>query len=165
MVQTTAPPKRGVVQPKPKPYIVRSPWQDHHDHTLVLACSDGRYVQAIAEFVQERFDTVGDRLYVPGGPAAVLLGVGAWFYAVQPMLKLLCGAHGTKQIIAVGHRDCAAYRMKFPKEDPVRLAERQLTDLQKLSETLARLAPGVTVSVFYAEPRDGSVVIAPVLPA
>lgn len=164
MTQTAAPPRHAGVHPKSKPYIVRSPWQDQYDHVLVLACSDGRYVQAIAEFIQERFDTVGDRLYVPGGPAAVMLGAGAWFYAVQPMLKLLCGAHGTKHIIAIGHGDCAAYRMKFPNEDFARLAERQLADLRKLPETLARLAPGVLVDVFFAEPKDGSIVISPVLP-
>jgi hypothetical protein len=118
-------------------------WSPERPGALVVACSDGRLQGAVDAFLEGTLGiTDYDRLYLPGGPAA-LAASGEYLRAdhVRRELSFLLAAHGIERLILLFHgpaeggpdaATCADYRRRFPGHKPCALAALQARESQAL---------------------------------
>jgi hypothetical protein len=136
-------------------YTSETPWVNESEHVLTMACSDPRFREATEEFIRVHFRLRRfDQLILPGGPASILISASS-FFAIRPQVKMLHETHDFKRILAIAHHDCVYYRLKYSKLDEAARRERQIADLREFSKEVAKLAPGATVELYYAEPASG----------
>ena len=78
-------------------------FEPEHARTLVLCCSDGRFREAVDDFLHEHLGlTRYDRLVMPGGPGAIAGGAGLWRQeeGVLEDIRFLMQAHQTDVVNA-----------------------------------------------------------------
>lgn len=132
-------------------------WCDDSEHALLMACSDPRFREETGEFMERHCGlTKFDPLFLPGGPACILLS-SSIFFSIRPLVTLLDRAHSFRRIIGVAHEGCRYYVEKFPRWSDDEKFERQLRDLKEFSVEIKKLVPEAKVELFYARPREGRV--------
>ena len=129
-------------------------WSKDTDRTLVLACSDPRFRQATEWFVEnelhlKRFTP----LFLPGGPATILLS-SSIFFAVRPLVELLNGKFHFLRVIGVNHEDCAYYHHKYSKMHEDELHKKQLADLAEFKTEVHRLVDKEASIELYIEKHN-----------
>jgi len=138
-------------------YTSESPWQEEHEHILLMACSDPRFREATKEFMENHVGaTRYDSLIIPGGPAQILLS-SSIFFAIQPLAQLLHRAHELKKVIAMAHHGCMYYRTKYPRLTEGELQRLQVLDLLECKKVTEKLVARAEVKLYFAQPRDGHV--------
>ena len=137
-----------------------SAWRDERPRVLVLACSDGRYEEALDEFCRESLRIEGyDRLLIPGGIQILrhaLLPKFAW--AGRRLLRFLLDKHGIRRLVLVAHEGCGWYRhMNWGPDAQIDPAERQRRDLLGVMQDLREDWPALEVTPYLARPEGGRV--------
>jgi hypothetical protein len=144
-------------------------WQASRPRTLVVACSDGRLQKSIDEFLATRLGVTDyDRLYAPGGPAA--LGRDTVLHRTDQLireLEFLMKAHRIEEIVLLFHSAdstgpedavCAHYKRILPGASRTAVAEEQLRHAAEAKQVIGAIAPHVTILVYRAEvSADGTV--------
>lgn len=142
-------------------YITRCAWLDKVDHALVVFCSDPRYREAIVEFLGTKDIVRYDQAVMPGGPAMILQD-SFTFTSDRPRLKLLLDEHKITRVIGIAHLGCAYYRHRYEDVPPDEMLERQRADLVMFREEVLRLAPNVSVELYFAKGADGHAHFTPI---
>lgn len=138
-------------------YLDKTPWVDGHSQALVIACSDPRFRKSTEHFVEqhlnlERFDP----LFLPGGPATILM-TSSSFFVVRAYVEMLHQLHVFKKIVGIAHRHCGYYRMRYPNHSESELNVQQWQDLQSFGKEIVRLVPDAKTEWYFADPRDGGI--------
>lgn len=129
---------------QPQLYSTETQWNSDRPHVLVVACSDGRLQEPLDAFLTGALGVSHyDRLYLPGGPGA-LSGAGMEYMRasrVADELKFLIEAHKIDDVILMYHGPgedgpeealCADYRRIYPRHDPQRIREQQVSDTKEI---------------------------------
>jgi len=133
-------------------YISPTPYHGERIYAAAMYCSDGRIGEQIDDFLHHgagfpRYD----RLVCPGGPVALSGRLLALWDArgVEEQVRFLVEVHDIRSVVLVAHEGCAYYsrRLGLPA---ARIEAAQLEDLSKATETVLKLAPGVTVTRYVA---------------
>jgi hypothetical protein len=114
--------------------------------TLLVACSDGRLRDTLADFERELDAETGFRILVPGGPL-VLTAAAPEHDAALGWLELLVARQNVHTIYLVSHQHCLAYERLiggFFHDERDTLAR----DLRAVRDLLASRFYGVTVHCF-----------------
>ncbi len=142
-------------------YVSRCAWLDEVDHVLVVFCSEPRYRESTAEYLDARGLARYDLAVMPGGPAMILQS-SFTFTSDRPRIQLLLQEHRVARVIGIAHLNCAYYRHRYENLPPDELRMRQENDLRSFRDEIGGLAPGVAVELYYAEPQDGHVRLTPI---
>ena len=161
--QTNREPQKA---PEADVYTTNAKWGLERPRILVVACSDGRYQEALDEFLNNRLGILDyDRFYAPGGPGALVPSVISYFRGIQFQddAKFLVDAHGLERVILIVHgpdldggppeAGCADYKRKMPGYSPREIRNKQHDDLNEVYRLLLRHAPQIEMQVFVAEVR------------
>jgi hypothetical protein len=136
-------------------------WNHERPHTLVIACSDGRFQKDLDDFLHRELGIDHyDRLYIPGGPGG-LAPTGIEFsrsHQLRTECRFLIAAHGIEHTVLVFHGPaaggpdeavCGDYRRKLPRASAHEIRLRQEQDA---GDVLASgLWTGVDVVVYRCE--------------
>lgn len=128
-------------------FTSKVPWDDAYSDVVVVACSDGRVVRTTDEFLQTLGITHPDRLFIPGGLAAMIGATGGINPDLQKLIFLVKG-HGTKRLIAMAHDHCGHYRDRFPLHDHDGLCRLQVDELREFKQLIGRVLPEVEVLLY-----------------
>ena len=144
-------------------------WQPARPRTLVVACSDGRLQKSIDEFLATRLGVTDyDRLYAPGGPAA--LGRDTLLHRTDQLireLEFLMKAHRIEEIVLLFHSAdasgpddaiCAHYKRILPGANRKTVATEQNKHANEARQVIGAIAPHVQVLVYRAEVSSDGVV-------
>ena len=139
-------------------YTTSCMWQHENDHTLVVDCSDPRFVRARNEFLTEccRIHFY-DSLFVPGGPVTSTLA-NAFCYVDQERIRMLHGLHNFKRVIGIVHFDCGYYKHCHRGAKHSDLYDHQIADARNFRDTMATLAPGAEVEVYHVGPNSDNLI-------
>lgn len=148
-------------------FVTENHWREMRPHILVVACSDGRYQEALDEFLRESLSiTHYDRLYAPGGPGALSTHIDSILRGTQHQneASFLIDAHELEEIILVFHgaalpegptiATCADYMRKMPEATPSEIANQQVFDIVELQEFLHQQNASLRLRVYRAEVRE-----------
>jgi hypothetical protein len=133
-------------------YISSTPYDAERIFAAAMYCSDGRIGDQVDDFLHHgagfpRYD----RLVCPGGPVALSGRLLALWDArgVEEQVRFLVDVHDIRFVVLIAHEGCAYYshRLRLPG-DAIEAAQRE--DLQKATQTVLTLAPGVVVTRFFA---------------
>ena len=146
----------------PDPYRSEAVWLDRRPGALVVACSDGRFDEALDEFCSKRLGLAGyDRLFVQGGIQILRLGslLPKFEWAGRRLLRFLVDQHDLKRLVCVSHHGCAWYReLKWGPEAHLDSEIRQKRDLAAVAGDLRELWSGLKVEAYFARPEGGRAV-------
>lgn len=138
-------------------------WSAERPRVLVVCCSDGRLQEPIDEFLQNHLNILDyDRLYTPGGPAALSDSCSEFTRAdiFRRDLSFLLTAHGVTRVILIFHSAapdgpdeavCAHYLRTMPGRSREQIAERQMVDLAEAVREVAKVSSAITVAAYRAE--------------
>jgi hypothetical protein len=134
------------------------PWKEEKTETLVIHCSDHRYQNFFDEFISEGLGIISPaRLVLPGGPQILIAGahLPKFEWAMRQWMKFFTKGYGLKDVICIGHLDCAWYKNISIGNVPIlQLKERQISDLKQIRVALQDMSSKIRVRLFYAEPDD-----------
>ena len=134
-------------------YTTRCVWQQESDHTLVVDCSDPRFVPARHEFLTQHCKTSRyDPFFIPGGPVTSTLA-NAFCYVDQERIRMLHGLHTFKRVIAIVHFDCGYYKHHHKGVKHPDLYDRQIADVRNFRDAMAMLVPGAKVEMYHVGPN------------
>ena len=134
-------------------------FETEHARVLVLCCSDGRFREAVDDFLHEHLGlTRYDRLVMPGGPGAIAGGAGTWRHeeGVLEDIRFLMQAHHTDTVVLISHEDCGFYSVRVGVLGPEQ-SSRVKEDLKKAVSRFGVLGSGLRVEAFHASPAGGKV--------
>lgn len=147
-------------------YISRQPWSNVRPHVLVVACSDGRIQVNVDDFLEGHLNIVNyDRMYLPGGPGALVSG-GFEFMRADQIRKectFLIQAHEIEQFILLFHGSapggpddavCADYRRKFGNHSSAEINAQQQADFADLLRYSTPWHNQLKVHAYRAEVMD-----------
>jgi hypothetical protein len=122
---------------------------------LVVHCGDYRFQGAFYEFLNHalNLNEKYDLMVIPGGPQslALLEYLPKFSWASWRWFRFLVEKHGIRRLILIQHQDCAWYKtMPLHLHTSPELRERQEQDLTRVTATLKKDFPGVTVELYYA---------------
>jgi hypothetical protein len=120
---------------------------------LVLCCCDGRFIDAVEQYLADVDMEMHDLVAFPGGPAN-LDPFSAPFLsqqAVSESLNFMIAAHATTHLFLIAHEDCAYYQKRHGRCDP----ERQKADLQTAARQVRSRHAGLEIRLCYLRPRPG----------
>ena len=152
-----------VEDPDSVTYVSAKLWSLERPHILIICCSDGRYQEAIDEFLNAHLGINDyDRVFIPGGPAALAtsaLELGRT-HQFRKEVTFLIQAHGVEETILIfhgraedgpGNAVCADYRRVMPRATPSEIARRQEEDYAEAKREVFASMHGVRVRCFRAE--------------
>lgn len=120
--------------------------------TLVVHCSDHRFLPACEELVEKRLGISDyDLIAVPGGPQflAALDYLPKFAWAGNRWLKFLIEGHGLKRVVLIGHEDCGWYRhLHGTHAEP---EAKQVADLRHAREQVERTLGGIAVESWFVK--------------
>ena len=133
---------------------VKYPFDAQKPETLVICCSDGRYIRAIEQFLFAQGVDNHDLMCLPGGPARVCHECASIFEVSVAMegIDYLVESHQTSSVVLLAHSDCGFYKKRFGECDP----ERQKTDLKRARERILQRHPNLKVAAYLAGPASGN---------
>jgi hypothetical protein len=135
-------------------------WHKEFADTLVLYCSDGRFVQQCEDFLTNGLAlTTCDHFVVPGGAGWLVLDALTFhaYDAARAHIGFLVEAHALKRAILIAHEECGFYRARFPHAAAEAIFDAQIKDLRQAATTLTVWFPQLTVETYYARIEDGQV--------
>jgi len=148
-----------MTSPPEVPFESSLPFDARRASTGVVYCSDGRFGDAMEEFLFEALELDRyDRLVVPGGPGCLAGHPQVWRdeEIASGMLRFLHDAHHLERIVLVSHEDCGFYAQRLGvsrgEMEPL-----QLEDLRKAAVRIRAFAHGLVVETYYARCATGKV--------
>ena len=147
------------------PFLTTNLWTIERPRILVVACSDGRYQEALDEFLQQLGILDYDRLYVPGGPGALASSSLSYFRGDQfrQEIAFLLERHGVERVVLIFHgplpddgpseATCADYDRKMPFATPAEIHAQHEKDLVEILRGMRGAKPGLGIEIFRAEVR------------
>jgi hypothetical protein len=155
-------------------FLTKTPWQHQRPRALVVACSDGRLQQNLDEFLSESLNiTQYDRLYVPGGPGALVTSGLELLRPdqVRKEMLFLIAAHQIEEVVLVFHAPaadgpddamCGDYKRRLPGRTTADLRAQQERDARDVARTMFPPGGRVRLRMFRCEvTRDGRIQLAP----
>jgi hypothetical protein len=142
------------------PFSSSAPWHSDFAETLVLYCSDGRFVQQCEEFLTNGLQVkTCDHFIVPGGAAWLVLDTLTFhaYDVAREQVAFLVEAHSLKRAILIAHEECGFYRARFPHATAEAIFDAQIKDLRQAATTLTVWFPQLTVETFYARVKGEQV--------
>lgn len=144
-------------------------WKDARPAVLVVACSDGRFDDALDEFCTRHLGLAGyDRLFVPGGTMILRLGslLPKFEWVGRKLMRFLMDKHALERVVLLSHEGCAWYReIRWGPAAMLDMKERQRRDLLETAKDLAAMWPEARVECWHARPDGGKVAFEAVLAA
>lgn len=140
--------------------LVDVPFRDVPASTIVVSCCDGRYIDAVERLLEDQGVVQHDLISYPGGPAHLdPLSTVLEHQVLAEALDFMVRAHKSRQVVLIGHRDCAYYRAKYGTCERAR----QERDLQVAAHHVRSRHPGMDVVIYYLEPERAAGVVASAL--
>lgn len=130
--------------------------------TLVIHCSDWRFVDATQAFLREHLKVQSyDLIVVPGAIhflVSCLLPKYSW--VARRWLKFLIGHHGTKRVIAFSHADCGWYKFTHATERwTEKLFVAEIEDSARAARVVADIDEGVSYEHYFVNFTGGKVAV------
>jgi hypothetical protein len=151
----------------PIPYTSPLPFVKERVGAAAIYCSDGRYGEAMDEFLH---DCLGlphyDRVAIPGGAAALAGHMLAMRErsALDRQIKFLVEAHGLTRVVLIAHQDCGFYRHNVHpsklRQQP--LEQLQFADLSTVATALRDFHRDLEVDAYFARRVDDNVRFDPI---
>lgn len=153
--------------PAPIPYTSPLPFIHERIGAAAIYCSDGRYGEAMDEFLH---DCLGlphyDRVAIPGGAACLAGHMLAMRErsALDRQLKFLVESHGLSRVVLIAHQDCGFYKhnvhpAKF-RQTP--LEQLQFADLTAVAAALRGIHRDLEVDAYFARRLEEGIRFDPV---
>ncbi len=150
----------------PTSYLSDIPWREDRPRSLVVCCADGRLQNSVDDFLRRLGVDDYDRLYAPGGPAALADGASEYTRAnvFRADLEMLFRAHGIERVILISHgaapdgpadAGCAHYKRVMPGRSNADMAQRQIADMAEVKRYIAAGFPALDVQAYRAEVQAG----------
>ncbi|MGB9067785.1 MAG: hypothetical protein WCC21_04385 [Candidatus Acidiferrales bacterium] len=122
---------------------------------LVICCGDYRFQGAFYEFLNQglNLNEKYDLMVIPGGPLSLTLVeyLPKYSWASWKWFRFFVEKHGIRRLILIQHQDCAWYKaMPLHLHASAEPRERQEQDLGRVTATLKRDFPDLTVELYYA---------------
>lgn len=136
-------------------------WHADLPRVLVVACSDGRFQEAVDAFVRDELGVRHyDRLSVPGGAGALATSGSSFSRAhdLREECRFLVTAHAIEQVVFVFHgaapdgpatADCADYGRKMPGSSSEQIRAQQDEDMREVARSGA--TPGAELAFYRCE--------------
>ena len=134
--------------------------------TLVIHCSDWRFVEVTHAFLREYLKVASyDLVAVPG---AVHFLVSHLFpkysWVARHWLKFLLKHHGTKRVIAFSHEDCGWYKFMHSAEEwSSKLFTAQAEDSARAARAIADIREGVSYEHYFVSFAENKVAVSKVV--
>jgi hypothetical protein len=151
----------------PPLFISPTPFEGERVHAVAIYCSDGRYGDAIDEFLHRHLGLPNyDRLTIPGGPAWLTYRSSSGLLQqgmVRDQLDFLVEAHQLRRAILIAHYGCAYYLRRHHRGgawvpgDADSVLPTQLLDLRDATQTLRNWHPSLQVESYLARAVEGRV--------
>ncbi|MFH0779265.1 MAG: hypothetical protein V1928_00220 [Parcubacteria group bacterium] len=130
--------------------------------TLLIACSDGRFHQAV-EFlcVDSLFPHENgiDVYYVPGGVGQFNMFRSSLYVDYESHLedaKMLVLEHGIKTAVLIAHEHCLFYKKKLLEASATQIFNEQVRDLKSAAAKLRELNKEIRIILAYAQVDESS---------
>ena len=132
-------------------YSSQCPFEEKRVGAAAVYCSDGRFGEAMDEFLHEGLALPHyDRVAIPGG-AACLAGHTCAYHqknALERQLEFLIRSHGVRRVVLIAHDGCGFYKDLYLGK---RTAEQQqAADLSKAAMLIRTFAPNVDIDMYFA---------------
>jgi hypothetical protein len=136
-------------------------WSDAMPTALVVACSDGRFQEQTDGFLRHELGLQRyDRLYLPGGPGALVPDAAraATAAVYRHDAELLIRLHEVRDVVLVFHGPaadgpdsavCGGYRQAFPNADVETVRRQQEADARLLLD--AGFGSSTTLRAYRAD--------------
>ncbi len=145
-----------------------TPWDRNRPSALVVACSDGRLQENVDEFLEKSLGiTHYDRMYVPGGPGA-LIGTEevTRSHNFRRECRNLVALHGIKHVVLLFHSPaaegpeeacCGDYRRRLSGQSIASVRARQERDASELVS--GGMGEGVKISAYRCEVCNNDAIV------
>jgi hypothetical protein len=137
-----------------------APFEPERVHAVAIYCSDGRFGDAVDEFLHDHLGLPNyDRLAIAGGPAWLTYrsSVGLLQYGfVREQLDFMVQQHGLQQAVLIAHHGCAHY-LRRSAGDAESALPIQIQDLRDAAAMLRGWHPSLRIETFLARVVDGRV--------
>jgi hypothetical protein len=144
----------------PPLFVSSTPFEPERVHAVALYCSDGRYGDAIDEFLHCHLGLPNyDRLAIAGGPAWLTYRSSASLIQhgmVRDQLDFLVQAHGLRRAVLIAHYGCAYYLHRHMGDAEAAFAI-QIQDLHEAAATLGNWYSELRVETYVARAGGGHV--------
>ncbi len=139
----------------PPLFVSSAPFEPERVHAVAIYCSDGRYGDAIDEFLHRHLGLPNyDRLAIAGGPA--------WLSGmVRDQLDFLVGAHALRRAVLIAHYGCAYYLHRH-MGDADGVLPIQIQDLHDAAGTLRNWHSALRIEAYLARAAGGRVQFEPI---
>ena len=139
-------------------YTATTPFEGKRVGAAAVYCSDGRFGEAMDEFLHEGLALPHyDRVAIPGG-AACLAGHTCAYHqknALERQLEFLIKSHGLRRVVLIAHDGCAFYKDLYL--GPRTPEQQQAADFSKAAMLIRTFAPSVDIDAYFARKVDGRV--------
>ncbi len=137
------------------PFTSPVPFVRERVGAAAVYCSDGRYGEAMDEFLHECLGLPHyDRVAVPGGAACLAGHMLAMRErsALERQLRFLVESHVLSRVVLIAHEDCGFYRHHVhpSKLRQVPLEEMQFADLAKVAGVMRDWHRELEVDAYFA---------------
>ena len=137
------------------PFLSPMPFVHERIGAAAVYCSDGRYGEAMDEFLHECLGLPHyDRVAVPGGAACLAGHMLAMRErsALERQLRFLVESHELSRVVLIAHEDCGFYRHNVhpSKLRQVRLEALQFTDLAMVAGVMREWHRELEVDAYFA---------------
>jgi hypothetical protein len=149
------------------PYTSPLPFIQERIGAAAVYCSDGRYGEAMDEFLH---DCLGlphyDRLAIPGGAACLAGHMLAMRErsALDRQLNFLVESHGISRVVLIAHQDCVFYKHNVHPSELRRwpLEKIQFADLATVAALLRDKHRQLQIDAYFARRVEAQVRFEPV---
>jgi carbonic anhydrase len=135
-----------------KEHKIAIPFAEHYPDTLAICCSDGRYIEMVGKYLEERGVARHDLIALPGGPAVLCretASAGESMHS-RDAFDFLVESHRTKTVLLIAHRHCGYYGRRLGSCEE----ERQILDLRRSRERILLTHGKLDVQLFLAIPDE-----------
>lgn len=130
--------------------------------TLVIHCSDWRFIEITRRFLHEHLKVQSyDLIVVPGAIHFIVSRLfPKYVWVAKRWLKFFFKHHGTKRVIAFSHKDCGWYKkMELVESWSDKLREVQAKDAHHVPQTLSEINEGILFEHYFIDFTDTQVLI------
>jgi len=149
------------------PYTSPLPFVKERVGAAAIYCSDGRYGEAMDEFLHDCLELPHyDRVAIPGGAAALAGHMLAMRErsALDRQLKFLVESHDLTRVVLIAHQDCGFYKHNVhpSKLRQTPLEQLQFADLATVAAALRDFHRDLEVDAYFARRVDDRVRFDPI---
>lgn len=132
------------------------PFEAAYADVLAVCCSDGRFIEAVGRFLEDRDVARHDLLAWPGGPGMLCAGTAGVYErkVATDALDFLVESHHTRRLILIGHDHCAYYRRRWNEAN----SKRPIDDLSRVRAAILSRHTHLAVEMYFARRQEGAAV-------